>query len=115
MKNKSFFLFTLLFFFINCSNNNYAPVPRAYFKFHFPEKQYEKVNFKDNFLFEKPLYSHFNYIDKRSFDLEFKKFNAILHFSYYPLQLDHRLLLQLHKTRADLLKLQHEILLCHLL
>ena len=48
MKNKSFFCLHY-YFFINCSNNNHSPVPRAYFKFHFPEKQYEKVNFEDNF------------------------------------------------------------------
>jgi len=104
MKNKSFFLFTLLFFFINCSNNNHSPVPRAYFKFDFPKKQYEKVNFEDNFLFEKPYYSHFNYISKRSFDLEFKKFNATLHFSYYPLQNN----LSEHIHYSEYLAYQHD-------
>lgn len=106
MKNRSSFLLFSLVIFTSCVNNNYSPVPRAYFKFHFPDKDYEKVKFQDYFLFEKPAYSSFNYLNKRSFDLEFKDFNATLHFSYYPLRND----LLAHVNYAEYLAYQHDFI-----
>ena len=92
MQNKGVFLLVLLAFLFACSNNSYTPVPKAYYKIHLPKKQYEKVSFKEFFLFEKPAYSQLNYLDNQSFNIEFKDLNATLHFSYFILQdnlLDH--------------------------
>ena len=88
MQNKGVFILVVLAFLIACSNNRYTPVPKAYHKIHLPKKQYEKVSFNNFFLFQKPAYSQFNYLDKQSFNIEFKDLNATLHFSYYILQND---------------------------
>tara|TARA_B100000963_G_scaffold81101_1_gene68986 strand:- start:9033 stop:9587 length:555 start_codon:yes stop_codon:yes gene_type:complete len=88
MQNKVVFILVVIAFLIACSNNSFTPVPKAYHKIHLPKKQYEKVSFNNFFLFQKPAYSQLNYLDKQSFDIEFKDLNATLHFSYYNLQND---------------------------
>lgn len=81
----------LLFTFICSCTHNYTPKPRGYYRFDFPEKKYQILNFNYPYSFEYPVYGKaLADTDKNAepywMNIEFNKFQAKIYLSYKPLK-----------------------------
>ena len=75
----------VLILFLSCKEN-YTPKPKAFFKLNFPEKIFQQYNQDCPFTFQFPVYSKVEVLEKYCFfNLQFPKFDATLHMSYFPL------------------------------
>ncbi|OUV69958.1 MAG: gliding motility lipoprotein GldD [Flavobacteriales bacterium TMED123] len=75
----------ILTLFCSCKEN-YTPKPRGFFKLDFPEKNFQQYNQDCPFTFQFPVYSKGEPLEKYCFfNLQFPKFDATLHLSYFPL------------------------------
>lgn len=90
MKAKYVFpaIVLIFIFFTACSNNNYAPKPKGYFRIEFPEKKYQTFTGNAPFSFDYPVYARLEN-DKSDgaepfwYNLHFTQFNGYLHLTYY--------------------------------
>lgn len=76
---------------VSCTNTDYSPKPKGYFKIDFPAKEYNPFISNAPFTFEYPKYAELyldssKKADKHWYNLNFPQFNARLHISYFPLQ-----------------------------
>ena len=92
VKSNSFCLILLLSIFVtSCSNNDYNPKPRGYFKIDLPKKEYQAYQSDCPFTFEYPVYSQVITDSARNArpcwqDVVFPAFNGRIHLSYQPIK-----------------------------
>lgn len=105
------FYFFLTMLFGGC-NENYTPKPRGYFRIAFPNKQYKVIDSLSAYTLHVPEYSrlvqHPNQEHSQWYNLEFPRFNATLHLSFYGIDNnlnqmleDSRELAFKHSVKAD--------------
>lgn len=89
-KHKYFFLIFWCIVLFACSNNDYTPKPRGFFRIEFPEKEYISIQTACPFEFDIPVYG--TLVDDHSRDagkcwknLDLPQFNARLHLSYFEI------------------------------
>ncbi|MEN9443179.1 MAG: hypothetical protein RIS47_69 [Bacteroidota bacterium] len=92
MKNKTFFLLVLAPIFVlsvvvACSDNNFTPRPRGYFRIDLPEKSYQRFDSAFPYSFDYPKYSEIQCSTTEEgkaywVNIYFPKFNASIHFTY---------------------------------
>ncbi len=90
MKNKpligiAFIIIT--FVFSACTNNDYIPKPRGYFRIALPEKKYRLLDSIYPYSFEYPQYAVIEadpnrYAERNWINLQFPKYKGTLHLSY---------------------------------
>jgi len=99
-------LFPICFLIIlnSCKQDSSVPKPKAYVSIEFEDKQYFNPKFPMNypFSFEIPQYSNLELIDNH-LNLNFKKYNAKLHISYFSLKND----LKKHTENSRRLAFKH--------
>ncbi len=95
MKLNKIFVFFLIstFYLIGCGEASYTPKPKGYYQITLPKKEY--TNYKGNcpFSFDIPVYSEIQDYKSDSSkycwkNLQFGKFKATVHISYYGLNND---------------------------
>lgn len=96
MKNNNYFIhfFTFIItavFFSACSNNDYVPKPRGYYRINLPEKAYKEYKSDCNYSFEIPVYAEVR--DDSSRDSQpcwknvvYPTLNGKLHLSYFKIE-----------------------------
>ena len=97
-----FFISTLLVL-ISCGNEN-LPKPKGYFRIDLPEKSYEEL--RDTipfpFSFQLPQYGKVNLKRTKDqanfFNVDFSRFGARIHFSYFPIEENLEKLLEESRT-----------------
>ena len=89
---------------ISCKQDSTVPRPKAFVSIQFDDKQYYKPKFPKNypFSFEVPKYSELERIDNH-LNLNFKKYKAKLHISYFSLETD----LKRHTENSRRLAFKH--------
>ena len=89
---------------ISCKQDSTVPRPKAFVSIQFDDKQYYKPKFpkKYPFSFEVPKYSALEQIDNH-LNLNFKKYRAKLHISYFSLEND----LKRHTENSRRLAFKH--------
>lgn len=71
-----------------CTNESYSPKPRGYFQISFPKKEYQSYHTGCPFTFDYPTYAKIGPDQERDAgncwnNLNFPRFNARLHLTYY--------------------------------
>jgi gliding motility-associated lipoprotein GldD len=95
--NKQYFaylpLFLFVIFFVSCTNNDYSPKPRSYFRIALPEKKYRLLDSIYPYTFEYPTYSVIRRDENSNkesnwINVEFPKYKGTLHISYKTVKND---------------------------
>ena len=104
MRIKRLLIFSLL---LLACNSNYTPKPKAYIKFDFPKKEYEKIVINCPFDFEFPTYSQLKKKnDNCLIDIVFPNQNGVLYLSYFALENN----LDEHTEQSQKLAYKHNVL-----
>ncbi len=105
MINKTIYVlyFIIALILISCQNESYGPKPRGYHRIEFPQKSYHRIDNGCPFVFEIPDYSKLINDSSENTqpcwkNLDFSKFNARLHLSYF--QIDNKNI-TLHQLTQD--------------
>lgn len=96
MRN-SLVLFCCLCFACDCGSN-YTPKPRAYFKIHLPEKNYQEYQSDCHYIFEYPNYATIHELNDCMLDINFPDLSAKLHISYFKLTQQRSLALHIDES-----------------
>lgn len=87
----SILVFLIVTGLFGCSNNDYAPKPRGYFRIELPQKAYQKYQSSCPYIFDYPVYANIapDSLDKNAnpcwIDVAYPSFNGRIHLSYYPI------------------------------
>lgn len=75
--------------FSRCTEKQYQPRPKGYFRIDFPEKQYVRLDTMRHYSFEYPVYckitpDYYSIEEKDWVNMEFPSYKGTLHISYKP-------------------------------
>ena len=78
---KILYIFALILLFVNCSDDNYTPKPKAHLRLDYPKPEYQQVDFK-YFTFEKSKYANVEKVNDQRINLQYPAMKATIYLTH---------------------------------